>query len=49
MSQLGMALYKYFHFGNLLICLRQFFLHEKGSGDMTFNKSAATLSSIDLN
>lgn len=49
MSQLGMALYKIFHFRNLLIFLRQFILHEKGSGGLAFNKFAATLSSIDLN
>lgn len=49
MSQLDMAFYKIFHFGNLLIFLKQFFLHEKGSSGMAFNKFAATLSSIDLN
>ena len=48
MSQLGMALYKIFHFRNLLIFLRQFFLYEKGSCGMAFNKFVATLSSIDL-
>lgn len=42
MSQLGMAFYKNFHFGNLVIFLRQFFLHEKGSGGLAFNKFAAT-------
>lgn len=49
MSQLGLALYTIFHFGNLLIFLRQPFLHEKGSSARAFNKFAATLSSIDLN
>lgn len=49
MSQLGMALYKIFHLGNLLIFLRQFFFHEKGNGGMAFNKFALTLSCIDLN
>jgi hypothetical protein len=49
MSQLGMTLYKIFHFRNLLIFLRQFFLYEKGYSGVAFNKFAMTLICIDLN